>query len=727
MRPRTLDEYAGQDHIIGPGRLLRRAIQLDQLSSIILYGPPGTGKTTLARVIANTTKRHFVTINAVLSGVKEIREAIDKARELVDLYDQKTILFVDEVHRWNKSQQDALLPWVENGTFTLIGATIENPFFEVNRALVSRSRIFQLVPLTNDDLVKIVRQALADPERGYGRYDVRIDEDALDHLVRVANGDARSLLNALELAVETTPAEFPPSPGTEILISLEIAEQSIQKKAVFYDKEGDYHFDTISAFIKSLRGSDPDAALYWLAKMVAAGEDPRFVFRRMLILASEDVGLADPNAIVEVNALAAAYERVGLPEGRFFLTQAALYLATCRKSNSTLGFFDALRVVEEEKEADVPDHLRDASRDRAAFGHGEGYLYPHSYRDHWVAQAYLPASLAGRVFYKPSGVGYEAEIRDDVTRRREAQLAAAFDVPASGSLSFTPRVVLSNVRADEWSVRTSDAGARMLLDIRDRVFARIALARTSRVFDCNAQSGLFVWEALRRTPEGSVYCLVEREENLVWIEHYARLLPDVERPVIVKDSFDAFSRDTHPEIEPGLLFDAIVGRNVFVRCGDKSACFVKMHDLLARGGMIALSEIVPSRAARLSGIVGIDAFPDAGFHDRFVKIEEKIYARGMNPLFSWNESDIEHACASSGFVDMVSETVVYEEEREIRETDLDRWFARSGDAGSNYGNLLASDFTEDERKSIRGMFVDRLVGRVTRWPRTVLFISACRD
>ena len=289
MRPRTLDEYVGQAHIMGPGRLLRRAIQADQLASLIFFGPPGTGKTTLAMVIANTTESHFITINAVLAGVKQIREAIGTAKERRDLYGQRTTLFVDEVHRWNKAQQDALLPHVENGTLILIGATTENPYFEVNKALVSRSRIFQLKPLTQEDLRQVAYQAIGDEERGYGRFHINLHPEALDHLVDVANGDARGVLNALELAIETTQ----PNEAGIIEIDLSVAEESIQRKAVLYDKEGDVHYDTISAFIKSLRGSDPDAALYWMAKMVYAGEDPRFIFRRMTILAGEDVGLAD--------------------------------------------------------------------------------------------------------------------------------------------------------------------------------------------------------------------------------------------------------------------------------------------------------------------------------------------------------------------------------------------------------------------------------------------------
>jgi len=414
MRPRTLDEFIGQEHIVGPGRLLRRAIQADQLSSIIFYGPPGTGKTTLARIIANTTRAHFIAINAVLAGVADIRNAIAEAQERRGQFGQRTILFVDEVHRFNKAQQDALLPWVENGTVILIGATTENPYFEVNKALVSRSRIFQLKPLTKEDLYAVARQALSDPERGYGRLKVQIDDDALEHLVDVANGDARGVLNALELAVETTP----PGPDGVIHVDLAVAEESIQRRAVLYDKEGDVHYDTISAFIKSLRGSDPDAALYWMARMIHAGEDPRFIFRRMLIFAAEDVGLADPQALVVTMAAAQAFEWVGLPEGQYHLSLAALYLATAPKSNSAGAYWKALAEVEEEGRIQVPDHLRDASRDGRALGHGVGYKYPHDYPGHYVAQQYLPDQLQGRRFYEPGDLGYEQQIRDRLARWR---------------------------------------------------------------------------------------------------------------------------------------------------------------------------------------------------------------------------------------------------------------------------------------------------------------------
>ena len=316
MRPRSLDEYIGQEHIVGKGRLLRRAIQADRLSSVIFFGPPGTGKTTLAQVIANHTKSSFLSLNAVLAGVQQIRDAIASAEQYKKLYGKPTILFVDEVHRWNRAQQDALLPWVENGTVIFIGATTENPFFEVNKALVSRSRVFQLKALTDADLYRTVERCLQDTERGYGKWEVSFTEGALEHLVETAAGDARSLLNALELAVETSTEHWPPPAGTEIIIDMQAAEESIQQKAVLYDKDGDYHYDIISAFIKSIRGSDPDAALYWLARMVLAGESPHFIFRRMLISACEDIGLADPHALTVVTSAAAAFDRIGLPEGR---------------------------------------------------------------------------------------------------------------------------------------------------------------------------------------------------------------------------------------------------------------------------------------------------------------------------------------------------------------------------------------------------------------------------
>lgn len=573
MRPRNLDEYIGQDHIVGKGRLLRRAIAADQLTSVIFYGPPGSGKTTLARVIANHTKSNFITLNAVLTGVQDIRGAIKQAEDYFNLYSRRTILFVDEVHRWNKSQQDALLPWVENGTIILIGATTENPFFEVNKALVSRSRVFQLKALTKDDLLKAANQALHDKERGYGKWNVEFENGALEHLIDTANGDARSLLNALELAVETTPEKWepnasPPVPavGSTIYISKEAAEESIQKKVVLYDRDGDYHYDIISAFIKSLRGRDPDAAMYWMARMIRAGEDPHFIFRRMLISSCEDTGLADPNAISIVESCAEAFDRVGLPEGRYFLTHAALYLATAPKSNSSMAFFDALKAVENE-DADVPNHLKDGSRDAEGFGHGKDYLYPHAYRDHWVAQQYLPDALMGRVFYTPTTQGYEKQIRDEVLSRRELQIAAILEKEATvdsvtGGDSASQRLSVNETdelndhkkqkpenltyspfddirestldKADlQWRSRLDTNKAEVLLEIRDTMINKAHLLRHHRSLIWNADDGLLLWEVARKTPEGVTCGVCKTQKGREILEQYSRTLGDLDKPVLL--------------------------------------------------------------------------------------------------------------------------------------------------------------------------------------------------
>jgi putative ATPase len=414
MRPRTFDEFVGQANIVGPGRLLRRAIEADKLTSVVLWGPPGTGKTTIANIIAHETKSQFATLNAVLDGVKELREVITAANEVLGQYGRRTVLFVDEIHRWNKAQQDGLLPHVEAGTVTLIGATTENPFFSLVNPLISRSRVFRLEPLTNADVHQVLIQALTDSERGYGGQSVHVTDDAINHLVDVAGGDARSALNALELAVQTTA----PGPDGIIHVDLEVAAESIQRRAIRYDRDEDEHYDTISAFIKSLRGSDPDAALYWMAKMLQAGEDPRFLFRRMLILSCEDVGLADPQALVVVNAAAEAFERVGLPEGNYFLSSACLYLATAPKSNTASAIFKALEHMEKVGPGPVPLHLRDSTSNAAQARHDQRedpsktYKYPHSYPRAWVAQQYLPDGMARPGWYQPKHVGYEAHIRD---------------------------------------------------------------------------------------------------------------------------------------------------------------------------------------------------------------------------------------------------------------------------------------------------------------------------
>jgi putative ATPase len=424
MRPRTLDEFVGQEHIVGEGRLLRRAIEADRLfSSLIFWGPPGNGKTTLAMIVANTTASHFETISAVLAGVADLRRVIREAKDRRAMYGRRTILLVDEIHRWNRAQQDALLPHVEDGTVVLIGATTENPYFEVIAPLVSRSRVFQFKPLADDEVATILQNAIADPERGYGTRNIQLDDDALAHLVRIAGGDARSALNALELAVESTPSEK----DDVIHITLAVAEESIQQRALRYDKTGDKHYDTISAFIKSVRGSDPDAALYWLAKMVAAGEDPRFILRRLYILAAEDIGLADPDGIVVVNACAQAFEWVGMPEGQYHLAMATLYLATAPKSNSAGAYWGALAEIQEHGAGPVPLYLRDKSDTfrgalrehyKRTMGEHEGYKYPHAYPDGWVEQRYLPEDVEGG-WFQPKGHGYEREIIERLERWRK--------------------------------------------------------------------------------------------------------------------------------------------------------------------------------------------------------------------------------------------------------------------------------------------------------------------
>jgi putative ATPase len=420
IRPRTLDEFVGQAEIVGPGRLLRRAIDADQLSSMIFWGPPGCGKTTLAMIIARTTESRFQTISAVLAGVAELRQVIKEAEDQRALYGRRTILLVDEIHRWNKAQQDALLPHVEDGTLTLIGATTQNPYFEVIAPLVSRSRVFQFKPLNDTDVETLLRRALADSERGVGRIPTQVDDEALAHLVQVAGGDARNALNALELAVTTTAVDK----TGQVHVTLDVAQESIQRRAVRYDKGGDEHYDTISAFIKSVRGSDPDAALYWLAKMVYAGEDPRFILRRLYILAAEDVGLADPQAVVVVDACARAFEWVGMPEGQFHLSLATLYLTAAPKSNSAAALFKALEHIQEHGSGPVPLYLADKTgrfqgelgqHYKKTIGEHEGYKYPHDYAGHWVEQRYLPEGVKGG-WYQPSDQGYEAKLAERLAR-----------------------------------------------------------------------------------------------------------------------------------------------------------------------------------------------------------------------------------------------------------------------------------------------------------------------
>ena len=416
MRPTTLEEFVGQEQIVGKDKLLYRAIKGDRLGSLIFYGPPGTGKTTLAKIIANTTKSEFVQINATTAGIKDIKDTVTAAKERLGMFGKKTILFIDEIHRFNKTQQDTLLPFVEDGTIILIGATTENPYFEVNRALVSRSVIFSLEPLRQKDIASLLRRALADEEKGLGSYHAKMDEDALDFLSNTANGDARAALNALELAVLTTD----PDDDGMIHITLSVAEDCIQRRALQYDKGGDNHYDTISAFIKSMRGSDPDAAVYYLAKMLYAGEDIKFIARRIMICAAEDVGNADPVALTVAVSAAQAVERIGMPEAQIILSQAVLYVATAPKSNSAVNAIFAANENVRQYKTTVPSHLQDAHyKGSKNLGHGIGYKYAHDYPNHYVEQQYLPDEIKNARFYEPGDLGYEKQIKEHLQKLRE--------------------------------------------------------------------------------------------------------------------------------------------------------------------------------------------------------------------------------------------------------------------------------------------------------------------
>ena len=416
LRPTTLEEVVGQEHIIGKGKLLYRAIKADKLSSIIFYGPPGTGKTTLAKVIANTTSAEFLQINATSAGKKDMEQVVKQAQDNAGMYQKRTILFVDEIHRFNKSQQDYLLPFVEDGTIILIGATTENPYFEVNGALLSRSIIFELHSLQTDDIKRLLRRAVEDTERGMGSYKVRLTEDALDFLADMADGDARAALNAIELAVLTTER------GEDglITITLDVAQECIQKRAVRYDKSGDNHYDTISAFIKSMRGSDPDAAVYYLARMLNAGEDIKFIARRIMICAAEDVSNADPMALVVAVSASQAVERIGMPEAQIILSQAVTYVASAPKSNAAVNAIFAATEAVKKYKTTVPSHLQDAHYKGAEkLGHGTGYKYAHDYPGHYVEQQYLPDEIKDARFYEPGDLGYEKKIKEHLQKLRK--------------------------------------------------------------------------------------------------------------------------------------------------------------------------------------------------------------------------------------------------------------------------------------------------------------------
>mgnify|MGYP006285061205 CR=1 FL=1 len=706
MRPRNLDEFIGQEHIVGPGRLLRRAIQADQLSSLIFSGPPGTGKTTLARVIANSTKSRFASVNAVLSGVKELRQEVSAAEEARNLYGRRTILFVDEVHRWNKAQQDALLPWVENGTLVLIGATTENPFFEVNKALVSRSRVFLLKPLADADLHRVLDFALEDRERGYGDYSVKITQEAREHLVKTAAGDARTLLNALELAVETTPERFPPPKGTTITVDLGIAEESIQQRAVLYDKEGDYHFDTISAFIKSLRGSDPDAALYWLANMVAAGEDPRFIFRRMLISAGEDVGLADPNALTVVASAAAAFDRVGMPEGSFHLTHAALYLANAPKSNSALGFFDALEQVKSERSGEVPNHLRDANRDAKGFGHGEGYLYPHAYRDHWVAQQYLPETLQGVLFYQPGDLGWEGSRKGELQRRRELQLAAFRESAERPEvLSYTPEELMGSPGRRRWERRNEEEVTRRLRQLREALLSRLNLPRHGRLLFCGTPADLLLWELLRRVPEGETLFVPTNDGEASRVASEAERLDELHRPRIAAPGELKSETAAPPE--------ALVFLNAQP---DMAAQVLSRVPAPASGTQLLLAMQLPAEGTKLSDLLhstSPEMAPAAGVdqqREELRAVEAELY----RPSYS----ELEALLSDAGFSIREAQRLEHTEERRITAAHLEHWLAPSH---PGYGRGLQQRWGEEfdaRRRELLAALKERLLGRATQTDET---------
>ena len=710
MRPRTLDEFIGQAHILGHGRLLRRAIQADRLSSLIFYGPPGTGKTTLARVIANTTEAAFTSLNAVLSGIKDIRAAVGEAKQRLDFEGRRTILFIDEVHRFNKAQQDALLPWVESGTVILIGATTENPYFEVNKALVSRSRLFQLKPHTEDELRQVVATVLTDTERGYGDRQVQLLPDALDHLDNVANGDARALLNAIELAVETTQMT-----SGKVRIDREVAEESIQRRAVLYDRDGDVHFDTISAFIKSLRGSDPDAALYWLARMVYAGEDPRFILRRMIIFASEDIGLADPSALEVVVAAAQAFDYVGLPEGRFALSQAVLHLATAPKSNSTLGFFDALEAVGREREAEVPAHLKDANRDSEGFGHGRGYLYPHAYRDHWVAQQYLPGALQGRVFYHPNNLGNEKEVRDDVLRRRESQLAALLENDFLGPgeiLTMSP----PDKDRDQWVARVNSGAGARLSSIREAVFDLSQVLRHHLILDLASASGLLTWEGLRRAPEGQVWAVTDTTKEAEFLLETAEKLDHLYRPIVLSGALKDLKQVVQEQAgkDPAPKFDRVFVRGIFQR--DPSAKPLKLiAPLLADSGAIVVIEPDPDTTQRLYSLL-----PDGALSEnllrQLVEAEENIYRDAPDGVA------ISDAANEVGLTKIRIRTLSHEVVWRITERTIDRWFTTREAGRPSFVDHLARTLDPEQIKEVQDAFNRYLLSQNITWKTGTLLV-----
>jgi len=688
MRPQTLDQFVGQDHILGPGRLLRRAILADQLSSLIFYGPPGTGKTTLARIIANQSKSQFLAINAVLAGIKDIREAIKQAEETQKQQAQRSILFIDEVHRFNKAQQDALLPHVERGLIVLVGATTENPFFEVNKALVSRSRVFELRGLEQEDLEKVLQLALVDVERGFGELQVNLAEDALIHLASVASGDARAALNALELAVVSSE----PDEEGVIQVDLAVAEDSIQRRAVLYDKDGDAHFDIASAFIKSIRGSDPDAALYWMARMIYGGEDPKFLFRRMVISACEDIGLADPRALEQVMAASNAYAQVGLPEGRFHLAQACIYLATAPKSNSNFAFFDALKAVEKEQSSGVPNHLKDPNRDQTDLGHGKGYLYPHAYKDHWVEQQYLPAELQGRLFYQPQGLGFEKEIKNEVERNREALLASMAD---SG---------LQDQAA--WEQRSLGSDAVAIGEMRDELCLLMGELEAQPMVLCIGRyASLFAREVLRNSVQPTVYCHGLNEKQGKWLK--SSFPGDVfSAPQIRTGDLDEVLLGLKTE---GISFDLVIGAEI------PFEAFAGVASQVCSKGKFVFANRLHSAGQRLSAFLGesyLKTPPGASLGQG----ESEMFGDAANPKMSrgFEETVTQLEMENLEPVGQFVREFIYPVQ--VTSRQLDTWFAEGRPFGyAAYLEPFGAEVTKELKTQLERVLLGKTVSWKSQW------------
>ena len=724
LRPKKLCEYVGQKHLLAPGRLLRRAIEADQVRSLILYGPPGTGKTTLAQVIAEYSNSSFVALNAVLSGVKTIREEVAAAEKRLTRFAQPTLLFIDEIHRFNQSQQDALLPWVEKGVVTLIGATTENPYFEVNNALNSRSHIFQLQALDRDDLKEVIQRALNHPD-AYASLDISITPDALNHWIDVVNGDARSLLNALELAVESSPLN-----NGHLIIDLDIAEASIQERAVLYDREGDAHFDTMSAYIKSMRGSDPDASLYWLAKMVYAGEPPRNIFRRLLIFASEDVGLAWTQGICVIEACAAAFDRVGMPEGRFHLAQATLAMATAPKSNSTMGFFDALSSVKEESHGQVPKHLKDGHRDSETFGHGKGYLYPHAYQNHWVAQDYLPQALKGKLFYQPSRQGDEAQINLRVRAFREAQLEGVVSGGAGDPLlnSTSDEIMTASPyikQIEQWVERAMGQVSDELALIRDQVLTLSKLKRNDLVLDLNAGAGLLTWPAIRNTIEGGVWSYCIQREEAQSMSALARELPWAHQPQIFYGDLDHdfFSVLKGHDLKK-VNFNKILARSFFTHHHQWSNRLQILSELVDDDHKIKVTIAEPYLygAQRLSSLLS-HLIQESDHHtyliDQWRSAEASIYKELKH---YWHRDELLNYLKHStlNISDILVKEVLYERKIRLTSERIKEWLSSTHES---YLSRITKTISDPELLSFIQDNLKQMAGKKVKWRVTWLLLQ----